>query len=85
MQMVMVSQRSNNQAEVKAWFIIEESICSDSISFCVWHDERIIVSVQRLTKRKIVRIFNETKRNDLTAFVLSHCPHKPTEFLLVCF
>lgn len=62
-----------------------ESIVSDSICFCVWHDERIIVSVQRLTQSERIRIFNETKRNDTTTFVLSHSPHKPTEFLLVCF
>ena len=62
-----------------------ESTVSDSICLCVWHDERIIVSVHRLTQSERIRIFNETKRNDTTTFVLSHCPHKSTEFLLVCF
>ena len=84
-QMVMVSHRSNNQAELNARCMFVESTFRDSTTLCVWHDEIIIVSVQRLTQSKWIRIFNEAKWNDTTTFVLRHCPHKSTEFLLVGF
>lgn len=62
-----------------------ESTVSDSTTFCVWHDEIIIVSVQRLMQSKTIRIFDETVTDYLATLNLCHCPYKTAKARGVCF